>query len=445
MTTTCRSSSLNPKTVSSGECLREAVISTPSPAGGQSRSGARRYTATGLERDDKLPNIGVSRTSPTTQKKPQLSPAARKSMPSASLCAVGQSARTPRRTCSVSESDMSLTSILSGTPSAAPSPTSSLETDLWNSAHWRHQQGTSKFLTTPKGSPRASFASGSTRDHSPREANVVDQQIHPQHHFRKSSKGSNGSTSCGEVVSMPSSSSSSSAEFTDNSFAPSARDPEDWHRHRSQELDAEFAKLFAAPMDGEVSELPDVDYPTDMLTIAEDRTFLKLMTRESTATSATSNGPRPSRAERALRRLSSTDVSTLSSWTAEEDSDREEGDVETAATGITRTKLAVLQRTFKSVTTKVSGLTAWTSSHGVDCKLGRPAETHREIGEAVQPPAVQPQLEDSLPARAPSPADAAAARPTPTSAAVRLEDVRERVRAIARGNVPPYRAPKKDS
>eukprot|EP00747_Dinoflagellata_sp_TGD_P099925 gnl/TRDRNA2_/TRDRNA2_167894_c0_seq3.p1 gnl/TRDRNA2_/TRDRNA2_167894_c0~~gnl/TRDRNA2_/TRDRNA2_167894_c0_seq3.p1 ORF type:complete len:349 (+),score=39.26 gnl/TRDRNA2_/TRDRNA2_167894_c0_seq3:92-1138(+) len=322
MTTPCRSNSLNPPILSSGGWSTEESVSLEV----RSTLGTRRFTAAGLEHGDTLPNIGVSLPQLPVPKKSLVAPA------------------TPNR----SQPASSFTNILADMPFAAPSPTPSLQADVWNSARCRGQQG-----------------------HIPRITLVVSQQIQHdtrQHHTRRCSTGNSCSTGCGSSISHPSSSSGATrtaAASTNNSMPP-VESAEDWHRHRSEEADTEFGEVIRDPKSCkkrelyqtyEIFQIPNVDYPTDVHPAYAEHAFTcDVMNRQLSATSATSTVPELGRAERVSQKLSSTDDCGFS----EEDSDeeaKEEKQIETAAVGTTRMQLLQpLQQACRSVIAEVSVL-----------------------------------------------------------------------------------------
>eukprot|EP00747_Dinoflagellata_sp_TGD_P099924 gnl/TRDRNA2_/TRDRNA2_167894_c0_seq1.p1 gnl/TRDRNA2_/TRDRNA2_167894_c0~~gnl/TRDRNA2_/TRDRNA2_167894_c0_seq1.p1 ORF type:complete len:373 (+),score=36.26 gnl/TRDRNA2_/TRDRNA2_167894_c0_seq1:92-1210(+) len=346
MTTPCRSNSLNPPILSSGGWSTEESVSLEV----RSTLGTRRFTAAGLEHGDTLPNIGVSLPQLPVPKKSLVAPA------------------TPNR----SQPASSFTNILADMPFAAPSPTPSLQADVWNSAQCRGQQGKPRSLTGPRVLNHKSFSSnGSSRGHTPRGTLVESQQIQHdtrQHHTRRCSTGNSCSTGCGSSISHPSSSSGATrtaAASTNNSMPP-VESAEDWHRHRSEEADTEFGEVIRDPKSCkkrelyqtyEIFQIPNVDYPTDVHPAYAEHAFTcDVMNRQLSATSATSTVPELGRAERVSQKLSSTDDCGFS----EEDSDeeaKEEKQIETAAVGTTRMQLLQpLQQACRSVIAEVSVL-----------------------------------------------------------------------------------------
>eukprot|EP00747_Dinoflagellata_sp_TGD_P169950 gnl/TRDRNA2_/TRDRNA2_200239_c0_seq1.p1 gnl/TRDRNA2_/TRDRNA2_200239_c0~~gnl/TRDRNA2_/TRDRNA2_200239_c0_seq1.p1 ORF type:complete len:448 (+),score=46.31 gnl/TRDRNA2_/TRDRNA2_200239_c0_seq1:90-1433(+) len=437
MTRACTLNSLIPKTSCAGGQAAELTSRTSSPSGSRSRSGARRLTAKGLEHDDKLPHIGVSRQSQSRSPAPDA--------PKRALLAAAASCVSPTLPSALGQESggTSLTNVVSGAPSVPPTPIASHEIDMWNSAHWRHQSGNSKQSTTPKCalSPRSSISSGSARHHSPRgTGGSMSRQIHDDISRRQSRLSSRGNTStCGEEAVSRSSSSHfwrqiSASSSADNKSVPPAEGSEDESRFSSEDLDVKFDKLFSDPNElvravtgpGDLFELPGVDCSMDMKYAGQDQMFVRhIRSQDSTATA---DPPSERRADRVLKRLSMMDFTPCDTikGKSEGESFDDEKKVETmaslTATTVgteTRTKLSKLQQTFSKVQTQIAALANFTTS------------TSDQVGGLPALLDGDPKPDESFAALAPSSTAEASVPVQPAAGrSATLDDVRKRIRAL---------------
>eukprot|EP00747_Dinoflagellata_sp_TGD_P064581 gnl/TRDRNA2_/TRDRNA2_153969_c0_seq1.p1 gnl/TRDRNA2_/TRDRNA2_153969_c0~~gnl/TRDRNA2_/TRDRNA2_153969_c0_seq1.p1 ORF type:complete len:466 (-),score=43.16 gnl/TRDRNA2_/TRDRNA2_153969_c0_seq1:723-2120(-) len=283
---------------------------------------------------------------------------------------------------SAAESDASLTKLVS-----------SMDSDAWSSAHWKYAPSTAKGRTksilrpaaidtgsgrcpSPRGSwqisrdgcpsPRESRQISRDGCPSPRESRQISRDGCPsprdswqisrdswRHNSRTSSRSSSARPSFSSTQ-APSTSVSSIDSKSLASLATASRTTA--KSARSVEIDSEFNDFFndleSRLTGSDVSELPTVDYPIE-ITEAQG---VGAWQAPATVSSASISEPRPSRADRVLKKLSTTNILGLAVWTADEESD-EEPDQEACATASeAKAKLMQLQRAMKTVKKQVSAV-----------------------------------------------------------------------------------------